>query len=388
MRIVIVGTAYPLRGGIAHYVALLYRTLVRRGHEVKVITFKRQYPSILFPGKSQEEKGDAGIPIESEQIIDSINPITWMKAGAAAATFKPDLILFKYWLPFFAPAYGVIARTAKRLTRKKGRECNVAFIADNVLPHEKRPGDIAFTKFAFKYVDTFIVQSDAVERDLKTVYPSAKFVRLEHPIYEIFGEREGRSFARAKLNIPGDAPAILFFGYIRKYKGLDILLRALPTILSKLPNLRLIVAGEFYSDEQEYRALIEELKIPKENLVLATGYIPNSEVTKYFSAANVVVLPYRSATQSGIVQIAYNFDVLVIVTDVGGLAEIVIDGKSGLVAKDATPETVANKVIEYFALDLEPKLTQGVIDEKRKYSWDAFAEGVEQLALVGKPEHF
>jgi len=396
MRIVIVGTAYPLRGGIAHYVSLLNNTLVRRGHEVKVITFKRQYPKILFPGKSQSEVDSGKLKVDSgsndplstfhfplsdlpEIIIDSINPITWRKAGAVAAKFKPDLIIFKYWMPFFAPAYGVIARTAKWLTRKQGLQCKIAFIADNVLPHEKRPGDIAFTRFAFRAVDYFIVQSESVERDLKSVDPYAKFVRLDHPIYEIFGPRIERASARNKLGIPDDAPAILFFGYIRKYKGLDILLRAMPKIIEKLPEIRLIVSGEFYGDEKDYLSLIEELKIPSKNLVLATDYIPNDEVATYFSATNVCVLPYRSATQSGIVQIAYNFDVPIIATDVGGLAEIVIDGKSGLMASEATPEAVAEKVIDFFSQSMEQKLTEGVIHEKQKYSWDTFAEGIEKL---------
>ncbi len=390
MRIVIVGTAYPLRGGIAHHIALLEQTLVRRGHDVKVITFKRQYPKFLFPGKSQEEVGAAigtsqaqnsPLSTPAEIIIDSINPLTWMEAGSIAAQFRPDLILFKYWIPFFAPAYGVLARTARRLTRKHGRECRIGFIVDNVLPHEKRPGDLMLTKFAFRLVDYFIVLSDAVERDLKAVDPRAKIVRLDHPTFENFGSRVDRSEARQKLEIPEDAPVILFFGYIRKYKGLDILLRAMPQMLAPLPELRLIVAGEFYGDENEYRELIEELRIPARNLVLATDYIPNEEVTLYFSAANVCVLPYRSATQSGIVLVAYNFDVPAIATDVGGLAEVVKDGKSGLIARTATPEAVAKKVIQFFEENLEDKLTRGVIEEKQKYSWDVFAEGIETLKL-------
>ncbi len=400
MRIVIVGTAYPLRGGIAHYVSLLSQTLVKRGHDVKIITFKRQYPKFLFPGKSQEESSAATKPsphevgrgtrtegalgegaVTTDIIIDSIDPLTWRNAGIEAAKFKPDLILFKYWIPFFAPAYGVIARTAKRLTRKQGKLCKIAFIADNVLPHEKRPGDILLTKFAFRAVDRFIVQSEAVEQDLKSLVPNAKFIRLDHPIYEIFGERINRSEARKKLSIPDDAPAILFFGYIRKYKGLDILLRAMPRIIESLPEIRLIVAGEFYGDEKEYRSLIQELRIPAKNLVLATDYIPNDDVALYFSAANVAVLPYRSATQSGIVQIAYNFDVPVIATNVGGLAEIVIDGISGIIAKDATPEAIAEAVLRYFQLALEPRLTEGVKQEKKKYSWDTFAEGIERLVI-------
>lgn len=379
MKFVIIGTAYPLRGGIAHYVSLLYRSLVARGHEVKVITFSRQYPKILFPGKSQDEKGDAGIPIESIQVIDSINPFTWGKAGKLAAEFEPDAVIFKFWLPFFAPAYGMIARTIKKLLRKKGKKTNIIFIADNVIPHEKRPGDRAFTNFAFKAVDNFIVQSSAVARDLMVVKPDAKFVRLEHPVYEIFGKTLPMSGARAKLGITDGAQVLLFFGFIRKYKGLDIILRAMPELIKKYPKLVLIVAGESYSGEDDSRALIKELAIPDANLKLFTDYIPNDDVTLYFSAANVAVLPYRSATQSGIVQIAYNFDLPVIATDVGGLAEIVIDGVCGLIAPEPTPEAVATAIVNYFDNNLEAKLRDGVREEKKKYSWESFAEGVEQM---------
>lgn len=384
MRIVIVGTAYPLRGGIAHYVALLAETLRKRGHDVHVLTFSRQYPKLLFPGKSQEEAASAGDEFQNiepaEQVIDSINPLTWMKAGWIAAKHQPDMVIFKFWLPFFAPAYGVIARIVKRRATKEGRDCKIVFIADNVIPHEKRPGDISMTRYAFRSVNTFVVQSNAVERDLMRVMPSANFAKLPHPVYENFGKRVVQAEARRSLDIPETSPVILFFGYIRKYKGLDILLRAMPKLLKAMPELRLVVAGEYYGNEAEHNALIHDLKIPKENLVLATDYIPNSEVAKYFSAANVVVLPYRSATQSGIVQIAYNFDLPVIATDVGGLAEVIIDGVSGLISKESTAEAIAERVIHYFRFGLESKLRQGVIEEKKRYSWDSFAEGIERIA--------
>lgn len=379
MKFVIIGTAYPLRGGIAHYVSLLYRSLVSRGHEVKVITFSRQYPKILFPGKSQDEKGDAGIPIESVQVIDSIDPLTWSKAGKLAAEFEPDAVIFKFWLPFFAPAYGMIARTIKKVMRNKGKMTKIIFIADNVIPHEKRLGDRAFTNYAFKAVDNFIVQSSAVERDLKIVKPDAKFVRLEHPVYEIFGKTLPTSDARAKLSIADDAQVLLFFGFIRKYKGLDIILRAMPELIKKYPKIVLVVAGESYSGEDDFRALIKELAISDANLKLFTDYIPNDDVPLYFSAANVAVLPYRSATQSGIVQIAYNFDLPVIATDVGGLAEIVIDGICGLIAPTPTPEAVTKAIVNYFDSDLEAKLRDGVREEKKKYSWESFAKGVEEI---------
>lgn len=382
MRILIVGTAFPLRGGIAHYVSLLYKTLKERDHWVHIISFYRQYPKILFPGKSQDEVGETAIPLEADAVIDSVNPKSWYDAGRIAAKYQPDLLVFKFWLPFFAPAYGVISRVAKRITKKNGKECKVLFIADNVIPHEKRSGDRLFTKFAFKVVDHFIVQSDSVERDLLSIKPDASFIKLPHPVYEIFGERVDRAVARRSLNIPGEASVILFFGYIRKYKGLDLLLRAMPEMIRRLPEIRLIVAGEFYGDEAEYRALIDELQIPAKNLVLATDYIANEEVSKYFSASNVVVLPYRSATQSGIVQIAYNFDAPVIATDVGGLAEVVIDNKCGLIARESTPEAVAEKVVQFFEQGLEEKFTKGVREEKKKYSWASFVEGLEKVVTT------
>ena len=379
MKIVLVGTAYPLRGGIAHYISLLHDSLITRGHEVHVVTFSRQYPKFLFPGKSQQEKGDAGKPIESLQIIDSVNPFSWRKAGKVIADLEPDMIIFKYWIPFFAPAYGMIARTAKKYLRKKRKKCTVVFIADNVIPHEKRIGDIKFTHYAFKAVDYFVVQSDAVERDLKILKPDAKYIQLAHPIYSIFGDQVDRTIARKEIGIPYDAPSILFFGYIRKYKGLDILLGSMPEILQTLPELRLIVAGEYYDDEADYRKLITELKIPPENLILATDYIANDKVALYFSAADAAVLPYRSATQSGIVQIAYNFDLPVIATDVGGLSEVVIDGVSGLITKMATSELVAKDVVRFFSEGMDEKLRAGVREEKKKYSWDSFVKGIESI---------
>jgi D-inositol-3-phosphate glycosyltransferase len=379
MKIVLVGTAYPLRGGIAHYISLLFDALQKRGHEVHVVTFSRQYPKILFPGKSQEEKGDAGNPIQSIQIIDSVNPFSWRRTGKVIAGLEPDMIIFKFWLPFFAPAYGMIARTAKKNLAGRGKKTKVIFIADNVIPHEKRIGDRAATNYAFKPVDHFIVQSDTVERDLKIVKPAAKYIKLAHPIYNIFGETIDKDQARKELGIPTEVPAILFFGYIRKYKGLDILLQAMPDILRQLPELRLIIAGEFYSNEDDHKKLIEELKIPAKNLVLATDYIPNNEVAKYFSAANAAILPYRSATQSGIVQIAYNFDLPVIATDVGGLSEVVIDGKSGIITKDCSPRAIASDIIRFFTEEEEKQLRAGVREEKKKYSWESFVEGVESL---------
>ncbi|HYM20961.1 MAG TPA: glycosyltransferase [Candidatus Kapabacteria bacterium] len=379
MRFVIIGTAYPLRGGIAQYVGLLYKALRERGHEVQVITFSRQYPKIIFPGKSQQEQGGPGVALESLQVIDSINPFTWRTAGKRAADFEPDAIIFKFWLPFFAPAYGMMARVAKKILRKKNKQTKIIFIADNVIPHEKRPGDRALTNYAFKVVDDFIVQSNAVEHDLKIVKPDAKYLRLEHPVFESFGAPLPRNESRKKLGIPNDAEVLLYFGFIRKYKGIDIAIRSVAEAIKERKKLLLVVAGEQYSGEEDYKSLAKSLGLTDENIRFFDHYISNDEVPLYFSAANAALLPYRSATQSGVVQIAYHFDLPVIATAVGGLPEIVIDGKSGLIAPEATLESVTISIKKFFSESLEEKLRNGVRAEKPKYQWATFVEGIERI---------
>ncbi|HET9136453.1 MAG TPA: glycosyltransferase, partial [Candidatus Kapabacteria bacterium] len=380
MRFVIIGTAYPLRGGIAQYVGLLYKALVDRGHDAKIITFSRQYPKILFPGKFQEEQGSPGVAVESLQVIDSLNPLTWREAGKRAAEFEPDAIIFKFWLPFFAPAYGLIARTAKKILRKKGKNVKIIFIADNVIPHEKRPLDRELTNYAFKVVDHFIVQSSAVERDLKIVKPDAKYLRLEHPVFESFGAAISREHARKQLGLPDSAEVLLYFGFIRKYKGIDIAIRAVAQAAKTRPNLLLVIAGESYSGEEDYKALAKQLGLLDTNVKFFDQYISNDDVSLYFSSANAALLPYRSATQSGVVQIAYNYDLPVIATNVGGLPEIVVDGKSGLIASEATPESVAEAIEKYFNGSLESTLRAGVRAEKPKYTWATFVEGIERIS--------
>ncbi|MBS1902712.1 MAG: glycosyltransferase [Bacteroidetes bacterium] len=379
MKFVIVGTAYPLRGGIAQYVGLLYKALRERGHEAEIVTFSRQYPKILFPGKFQEEKGDPGVAVDSIQVIDSVNPLSWRKAGKIVASFEPDAVIFKFWLPFFAPAYGVIARTVKKLMRRKRRNTKIIFIADNVIPHEKRPGDRALTNYAFSVVDHFIVQSKAVERDLQIVKPDASYLRLEHPVFESFGAPIDRAAAREKLGIEADAEVLLYFGFIRKYKGIDIAIRAVADVAQLRPNILLLVAGERYNGEEDYRALAASLGLTEKNIRFFDHYISNDDVPVFFSASNASLLPYRSATQSGVVQIAYNYDQPVIATAVGGLPEIVIDGKSGLIAPEPTPEAVASSIERFFAGGLEPSLREGVRAEKPKYLWSTFVEGIERL---------
>ncbi|MFN0157260.1 MAG: glycosyltransferase [Bacteroidota bacterium] len=371
MNIVIVGTAYPLRGGISHFNSLLYEELSRK-HSVQIITFKRQYPEFLFPGKTQKETGGELMRVPSEELVDSINPFNWISVGNEINRRKPDLVIFKYWLPFFGPCFGTIARRSK-----KNGTTKVLYICDNVIPHEKRPGDTAFTRYAFKPANAFIVQSEAVERDLNSFRPGSLYRKIPHPVYNIFGDPIPKQRARTELHLAADR-YLLFFGYVRAYKGLDVLLRAM-AIARKEIDIRLLVVGEFYDDEQKYRQLIRDLHLESAVTVNA-DYVPNDMVGRYFSAADAVILPYTSATQSGIAQIAYNFDKPVIATDVGGLGEVVVDGKTGFLVPPNHPESLAASIVRYYRENREQEFAQHVKMEKTKYTWEALADAIEELA--------
>jgi glycosyltransferase involved in cell wall biosynthesis len=379
MRIVLVGTAYPLRGGIAHYVALLWKYL-SRSHDVSVVTFSRQYPKFLFPGKNQDESGDAGIKVHSEQWIDSINPFTWISTGFRIRKMNPDLVLFKFWMPFFAPCYGTIAAIARAR-----RKTTTMFICDNVIPHEKRPGDKLLTRFAFRFIDAYVVQSRAVERDLKSWKKDPVYAYLPHPVYEIFGEEMPRDAARAALASispalkieSADEKVLLFFGYVREYKGLDVLLDAMPSILKSM-RVTLLVVGEFYNDEERYREQAARLDIGHA-VRFHSEYVPNEQVAAFFSAADVLTLPYKSATQSGIIQIAYNFHRPVIATDVGGLGEVIVDGRTGFIVPPNDPAALARAVIDFYAGGRYETFRENVREEKKKYSWESMCAGIEEL---------
>ncbi len=377
MRIIIVGPAYPYRGGIAHYTGSLYKSFLNRGHEVKIFNFKRLYPKSLFPGKTQFETSPQSEEIASERIIDSINPINWLIAGAKILKEKPDAVIFKYWLPFFAPCYGVISLIIKIFSNSK-----IIFICHNITPHEKFPLGNALTKFAFSFVDYFIVQSDAVEKDLLKIKPKAKYKKIFHPTYEIFGEAIDKNEARKILGIRPDEKVLLFFGYIRPYKGLDLLLSAMKYVLSKFP-VKLLVVGEFYEDPERYYKIIEEDGI-SDFVIFKSEYVPNEEVKIYFSASDIVILPYISATQSGIVQLAYNFNKPVIVTNVGGLPEVVSDGRTGFVV-EKTPEKLSQAIVKFFDEKLGEFFARNIDEEKRKYTWDNLVIAIENIIQNKNP---
>lgn len=371
MKIVIVGTAYPLRGGIAHYNALLASALSAR-HSVETVTFKRQYPAFLFPGKTQEESGGELHGTPAPQLIDSINPLNWITVGRKIRRRRPDLLIFKYWLPFFGPCFGTIGRIVK-----KGTSARVAVICDNVLPHEHRPFDALFTRFMFRQSDFFIAQSDAVERELTAFWPDARYRKVPHPVYNIFGSPMEPQHAKVLLGLPNKR-ILLFFGYVRRYKGLHVLLDAMRLVPPDL-GIHLLVVGEFYDDEQKYRSQVRELNLDA-CVTIRSDYLPNEEVAKYFSAADAVVLPYVSATQSGIAQIAYNFDKPVIATDVGGLAEVVLHDKTGFVVPPGDPAALANAIEAFYRQDRGAAFTLEVEKEKKKYSWDNLVAAIESLA--------
>ena len=370
MNILIVGTAFPLRGGIAHYNALLAQALARR-HTVDTITFKRQYPSLLFPGSSQVETG-SDIPADpAPQLIDSINPWNWLSVGRLIRSRAPDLIIMKYWLPFFGPCFGTLARQAKR-----GTGTRVLYICDNVIPHEHRPGDAALTRYAFRAADCFIVQSDAVEQDLLRFRPDARYRKVPHPVYSLFGTPLDRNEARRILGIQ-EEKVLLFFGYVRAYKGLGVLLDAF-RIVRERHAARLLVVGEFYEGEEKYREQIRSLGIG-DAVTIHADYVPNDRVGLWFSAADAAVLPYLSATQSGIVQIAYNFDTPVIATAVGGLTEVVKERTTGLLVPPGNPQALAAAIDTFYQEGNAAAYSNAVREEKKHYTWDALVSAIEDL---------
>ena len=375
MKIILVGTAYPLRGGIAHFFALLYHHL-RGRHDVEIVTFSRQYPRLLFPGTSQTEQESESIVVPSLPLIDSLNPLSWVRAARYIAQQRPALVVFKYWLPFFGPCFGMIARLVHRWSQAR-----VVFICDNVIPHERRPGDRFFTSFAFRAADFFIVQSKAVEADLRAFRPAARYRLVPHPIYEIFGTPGPKAEARGRLGISADERVILFFGYVRPYKGLMTLIDATAKAIKEL-SLTLLIVGEFYDDPQKYRRRIQDLGLTGAARIY-DQYIPTDRVGHFFHACDVVVLPYRSATQSGIVQIAYQFDKPVIATNVGGLAEVVLDGATGLVVPADNAAQLAEAIVRFYRDGLEERFVGNVRTEKRKYSWDAMVEALEEIHNAG-----
>lgn len=372
-KIVIVGSAYPLRGGLSAYNERLARAYRQQGDEVKIITFSLQYPGFLFPGKTQYSSelppDDLDISVE----VNSVNPLNWIRVGRKIKKLRPDLLIIKFWIPFMGPCLGTIARIAR-----KNRHTRVISILDNIIPHEKRPGDRMLANWFVKHVDGFVAMSEQVMNDLAgfDIRKARKF--CPHPLYDHFGSLEPKSPAQKKLGLDPGYRYLLFFGFIRDYKGLDLLLLAMADPRIHKRNIKLLVAGEFYTDSKPYFDLIKKHKL-QELVEMSNDFIPDSRVADYFNAADLVVQPYKDATQSGVTQIAYHFEKPMITTNVGGLAEIVPDGKVGFVIDPKAGE-IADAIVKYFDEDKESEFIKNIREEKKKYSWERLLETVDEVA--------
>ena len=377
MKIAILGTAHPLRGGLAAFNERLAYQLQQQGHTVTIWSFSLQYPSFLFPGKTQftEEPAPAGLTIRTT--VNSVNPLNWLQVGAQMNREKYDLIIVKFWLPFMGPAFGTILRKAK-----KNRKTKVVCIVDNIIPHEKRPGDKPFTNYFIKPVDAFVTMSLDVLKDVKT-FTDKPSLFTPHPVYDSYLEAVSKTEACTKLGLDPAKKYLLFFGFIREYKGLDLLLEAMADERIRAAGIELIVAGEYYNKDVEANnnSIIAKHRL-QDVVHLNTDFIPNSEVRYFFSAADLVVQPYKHATQSGITQIAFHFEKPMVVTNVGGLAEVVPDGKVGFIA-EPEPVSIAAAILRFYEPGSLPGLKENIAIEKKKYTWETFTE-VMMKAVFGQ----
>ena len=375
--VVIIGPGYPLRGGLATFDQRLAREFIHEGFECPIYSFSLQYPDFLFPGTTQysTDPPPEGLTILSR--INSINPLNWISVGNELRRLQPDVIVVRYWLPLMGPALVTILRRVK-----KNRRTRIIAITDNIIPHEKRPGDIPFTRYFLKACDGYITMSEKVLQDLRTFQPTKPARQVAHPLYDNFGEPIPQDAARRRLRDKGIAIGdndriLLFFGFIRKYKGLDIALEAMADPRIKEMGIRLLVAGEFYEEAAPYHELIARLNIA-DRLLLRTDFIPDSEVRDYLCAADAVIQPYRNATQSGVTPLAYHFEKPMIVSNVGGLPALVPHEQVGLVA-EPEPGAMADAILRFFALGgsyFLPALRR----EKEKYSWARLVETILGLA--------
>ncbi|MBU1011986.1 MAG: glycosyltransferase [Bacteroidetes bacterium] len=371
--VIIIGSAYPLRGGgIATFNERLAKEFVDLGFDVQIETFKLQYPSILFPGKTQYSDEAAPENLKINVSINSINPFNWIKIGRKIKKLKPDLVVIRFWIPFMAPCLGTIARIIR-----KNNITKVVAIVDNIVPHEKHFGDRFLANYFVKNVDAFVTMSRSVLAELETFDQAKPKKYTLHPLYDNFGDQIPKKEALAKLKLSEDYRYILFFGFIRQYKGLDLVLMAMAEDWVKAQNIKLIVAGEFYSDSKPYFDLIEQLDI-KDKVIMHNDFIPNTEVVNFFCAADIVVQPYKTATQSGVTQVAYHFDKPMIVTNVGGLAEIVPHEKVGYVV-DVDHKEIANAIKLFYENDPSSAFINNIKYEKKKYSWGKMIEVIELL---------
>lgn len=373
MRITLIGPAYPYRGGIASFTERLALAFEQQGATVNICTFTLQYPNFLFPGSTQFSSDAAPAGLAIERCISSVNPLSWWQVGRQLQQQRPDVLVTQFWLPFMAPALGSIHRLAHR-----NKHTRIVGITHNVLPHEKRVFDNQLTNYFVQSCDGFVAMSRSVLNDLAQFTSNSNKMFIPHPIYDNFGEKVAKTLARRQLGINENEKVILFFGLIRQYKGLDWLLEAMNNPQVRSLGVKLLVAGEYYESAELYEQLIAKYSL-QDAVLLHTRFIPNDEVKYYFSAADMVVQPYRRATQSGISQMAYHFERPMLVTNVGGLPEIVPHNHVGYVT-EPNPTAIAAAIVSFYAQNREQEFAQNVAAQKHLFSWQAMTEGILQLA--------
>jgi glycosyltransferase involved in cell wall biosynthesis len=372
MKIISLGPAYPYRGGLASFNDRLSTQFITEAHNIEIFTFSLQYPKFLFPGKTQFTDGPGPDNLSIKRNVNSINPLNWIITGLKIRKRKPDILLIRFWLPFMGPCFGTIARLAK-----SNRHTKVICIFDNVVPHEKRTSDKILTRYFTNSIDGAIVMSRTVLNDLAIFREKIPVILSPHPLFDNYGAKIERKDALSKLNLNSEDSFILFFGFIRAYKGLDLLIEAFSDKRLRNRNLKLIVAGEFYEDDTPYRDLVKNKNLESE-VIFFDHFIRDNEVPVFFSVADLVVQPYRSATQSGVTQIAFYFEIPMLVTDVGGLREIVADHKCGYVVEPET-EAIANAIVDFFDNNRKESFTEGVRQEKEKFSWDKMTKAIGEV---------
>ncbi len=374
MRIVLVGPVYPYRGGIAHYTTMLCRTLRDRGHDVLMVSFKRQYPQWLFPGKSDKDPSKKPLEVEGARYwIDSLNPLTWLTTFWRMWRFGPDVIVLQWWTSFWAPVWSLIGALTRLLLRRP-----ISFICHNVLPHEAMWYDPALAKLALRWGNVFLVQCEDEKQLLLSILPGVCVTYTPLPVFDLFSDQAvPKAEARRRLDLPADVPTLLFFGIVREYKGLRNLLAALPEVQAQLGSMMLVIAGEFWDDKPAYLRLIRQLGIA-DSVIIEDRYIPNEEVTLYLSATDVLVAPYQHVTGSAVVKTALAHDCPVIATRVGSLPDAVQDGVTGVLAREGDSHALADAVIRFFREGLDETRRREEIDVELSLEWEHVARIVEE----------
>ncbi len=367
MKIRILGPAHPYRGGIAQFDEVLAAAFGREGHDVKIVSFTLQYPSFLFPGRTQYTRMEAPEGLAIERRINSVNPLNWPFVGRAIAREAPELVIPRFWMPFMGPSLGTISKTI----RHRSPKTRIIALADNIVPHEHRTGDRPLTAYFLRQTDATVYMSDEVGRDLDLFGYRGLRAMSPHPIYDTYGAPVPKAEACAALGLDPKVDYVLFFGFIRNYKGLDLLLEAWGMLKArgKTANRKLLVGGEYYGNKEKYDALIASLGIA-EDVIVHDRYIDENQVRNYFGAADLVVQPYKSATQSGVTQVAYHFGVPMVVTNVGGLPEIVPDGRVGYVV-EVSPAAIAAAIGRFYDEHKAAEFRSHIGIEKERFSWSA-----------------